>query len=77
MEPNLPRLHRTQNFRSEREYNEWRRETFPRYLMESQEGVLRRALRHLRSAVRPREDTTRSESEGYVPGPAVESSPWQ
>ncbi len=36
VEPNLPSLPKTQSFRSEREYNEWRREAYPRYLMRRQ-----------------------------------------
>jgi hypothetical protein len=75
MEPNLPPLHRTQNFHSEREYNEWRREAFPRYLMLPQDGLLRRVLRHLRSAAKPRPVMSRPESGSFVRGPVVESSP--
>ena len=46
-EPKLPSSHKPRQFRSEREYNEWRREAYPRYLMRPREGVLRRILRHL------------------------------
>lgn len=76
MEPNLPKIHRTQNFRNEREYNEWRRAAYPRHLMPRQnEGWLRRVLRAIRDSSQPGPAISRSETESTACGCVPKSSP--